>query len=197
MICALISLLCGYIYVIRFDSMRNSYKVVEWANELQSSRTGIWWNIWIFLALPATWLAWSIILYLACAMSLIWRSGTAADADRSPMTPNQALAGRVCLTVLLAIGVVYLILVILTLRHFGDQMDEAWQRRLSGWVGDAQRERATRRDQEPVISRRATRRRQLPGESREPSVEIAYRYRPPPPRPPHIEIPIHTIQMSG
>lgn len=32
MICALISLLCGYIYIIRFDSMRNSYKVVEWAN---------------------------------------------------------------------------------------------------------------------------------------------------------------------
>lgn len=113
------------------------------------------------------------------------------------MTPNQALAGRVCLTVLLAIAVVYLILVILTLRHFGDQMDEAWQRRLSGWVGDAQRERAAQRVQEPVLSRRATR-RQLTGESPEHSVERAYRYYyPPPPRPPHLETPVHTIQMLG
>lgn len=72
-------------------------------------------------------------------MSLIWRGGTAADTNRSPMTQNQALAGRISLTVLLVIGIIYLMLVILTLRHFGDQMDEEWQQRLARWVGDAQR----------------------------------------------------------
>ena len=139
----------------------------------------------------------SIILYITCTMSLIWRGGTAADTNRSPMTQNQALAGRVSLTVLLAIGIIYLILVILTLRHFGDQMDEAWQQRLARWVGDAQRERAAQRVQEPVISRNAAPRRPPPRESPEYIIERRYGHHLPPLRPPHFEAPVEIMEMSG
>ena len=57
--------------------MRKPYKAAEWAQvsiymslparihliffqELQKSRTGIFWNFWVLLAMPAAWLAWQV-----------------------------------------------------------------------------------------------------------------------------------------
>ncbi len=71
------SLLFGCIYIIRFGSMRKTYKAAEWAlvshwlspifydhyilmllQEAQKSKTVIWWNVWVLLAMPAIWLTW-------------------------------------------------------------------------------------------------------------------------------------------
>ncbi len=75
MICALMSLTYGCIYIVRFGTMRSMYRASRWAevslnlmkdyntslNVLQEARktyTVIWWNAWILLAMPAVWLAW-------------------------------------------------------------------------------------------------------------------------------------------
>ena len=78
LICALMSLLYGCIYIIRFGMMRSTCRAAEWAHvsccsqkydyrilhisffpqEAQKTTTSIFWNVWVFLAMPATWLAW-------------------------------------------------------------------------------------------------------------------------------------------
>lgn len=58
MICALMSLLYGCVFIIRFGTMRTAHKAAEWAEEGQQSKTSIFWNVWVLLAMPTTWLAW-------------------------------------------------------------------------------------------------------------------------------------------
>ncbi|KAF9564919.1 hypothetical protein CPC08DRAFT_220150 [Agrocybe pediades] len=84
MICALVSLLFGCMYIIRFGSMRKTYKAAEWALEAKKTKASILWNVWVMLAMPAIWLTWSIILYIACIMSFIWRT---SPQDANPPNP--------------------------------------------------------------------------------------------------------------
>ncbi|KAF8964518.1 hypothetical protein BDZ97DRAFT_1815490 [Flammula alnicola] len=134
MIFALMSLLYGCIYIIRFTTMRKTYKAALWAEEAQRSKTSIWWNVWILLAMPATWLAWSMIAFIICIMSFVWRTGTIDDANRGPMTTSQALAPRITITIILCLGVVYFVLITNTLKRYGDMMDRAWKKKLMGWI---------------------------------------------------------------
>ncbi|PPQ72920.1 hypothetical protein CVT24_000194 [Panaeolus cyanescens] len=134
MICSLMSLMYGCMYIIRFGAMRKTYKVAEWAHEAKQNKTGIWWNVWIMLALPAVWLAWSIILYIVCIMSYVWRTGTDIDTTREPFTASQALAPRIVVSVVLFLGLVYLLKITTTLRRYGAIMDRAWQVRLQDWL---------------------------------------------------------------
>ncbi|KAF9044163.1 hypothetical protein BJ165DRAFT_1479493 [Panaeolus papilionaceus] len=134
MLCSLMSLMYGCMYIIRFGTMRKTYKAAEWAHEAKQTKTGIWWNVWIMLALPAVWLAWSIILYIVCIMSYVWRTGADIDSNREPFTTKQALAPRIVVSVVLFLGLVYLVKIIMTLRRYGDIMDRAWQTRLQSWL---------------------------------------------------------------
>lgn len=134
LVCALMSLLYGCMYIVRFGTMRKTYKAAEWATEAQKSRTGIFWNVWVLLAMPAAWLAWSMILYLACIMSFVWRTGTTEDANIVPLTPSEARVPRALITFVLALGVIYFFLIAATFRRYGDNMDRAWQQRIIGWT---------------------------------------------------------------
>ena len=70
-------------YIVRFESMRKTYKAAEWAlvgyldviallgrtNDLfrhfqvaQKSKTVIWWNVWVLLAMPVVWLTWYVYI---------------------------------------------------------------------------------------------------------------------------------------
>ncbi|KAJ4482505.1 hypothetical protein J3R30DRAFT_2182311 [Lentinula aciculospora] len=71
-ICAGISLLCGSFCVLQFGSMRKMPKAAEWIREAHKSNQLVWWNCWIMLAMPATWLAWSVFLLFASIMSYTW-----------------------------------------------------------------------------------------------------------------------------
>jgi len=73
-------------------------------------------------------------MYIVCIMSFIWRTGTTDDADRGPMTPKEALTFRILLTVVLSLGLLYFVLIASTLRKYGEMMDQAWHRRIIGWV---------------------------------------------------------------
>ncbi|PPQ74666.1 hypothetical protein CVT24_003823 [Panaeolus cyanescens] len=134
MICGLMSLLFGCMYIIRFGTMRKAYKAAEWAQEAQQTQTGIVWNVWIMLAMPAVWLAWSMISYIICIMAYVWRTGTTADDGREIMSSNAALAPRIVVSCVLCLGLIYFILIASTLRRYGDLMDQAWHRRIQGWV---------------------------------------------------------------
>ncbi|CAA7270549.1 unnamed protein product [Cyclocybe aegerita] len=136
MMCALMSLIYGCIYIIRFGAVRKAYKAAEWAHEAQKTKTGILWNVWVLLAMPATWLAWSMILYVVCIMSFVWRTGTIDDAERGLPTYHEVLAPRIVITVVLFFGITYFVLITNTLRRYGESMDRAWQRRIMQWLGD-------------------------------------------------------------
>ncbi|KAG6812216.1 hypothetical protein H0H92_003837 [Tricholoma furcatifolium] len=149
LICALMSLLYGCMYTIRFANMRKTYKAVEWAKAqysplslfvcylinlapqmAQKSKTLIWWNVWVLLALPATWLAWSIILYVACIMTFVWRTGINGANTPYSISRHAELAIRVVISAVLALGVLYLLLIMDTLRRYGESMDEEFRREL-------------------------------------------------------------------
>ncbi|KAF9525924.1 hypothetical protein CPB83DRAFT_507209 [Crepidotus variabilis] len=134
LICALMSLLFGCMYIIRFGGMRKTYKAAEWALEAKKTKTIIWWNVWVLLAMPVVWLTWSIVLYLVCIMSFIWRTSSADSAPPQPLSPGGLLAVRIVLTVVLGLGVVYSVLIILTFRRYGEAMDRQWKERIDGWL---------------------------------------------------------------
>ena len=106
--------------------------------------------------MPATWLGWqvsfeiynekidslnifcsrSMIVYIVCIMSFVWRTGTTDDANRGPMTPEDAIAFRILVSVVLSLGVIYFVLIASTLRKYGKTMDQAWRRRIIAWMND-------------------------------------------------------------
>ena len=77
-----------------------------------------------------------MIQYIVCIMSFVWRTGTTADMDRGTMSPSEARVPRVIVSVVLSLGLIYFGLIASTLRRYGDMMDQAWQRRIMGWMSD-------------------------------------------------------------
>ncbi|KAF8159937.1 hypothetical protein B0H34DRAFT_674211 [Crassisporium funariophilum] len=135
LICALISLLFGCMYIIRFGSMRKTYKAAEWALEAKKTKTVIWWNVWVLLAMPAIWLTWSIILYIACIMAFVWRTG-GKDTTPSELSDKGLLAMRIIITIVLGLGLLYGCLIVSTFRRYGEVMDKAWKSRIDGWIDE-------------------------------------------------------------
>jgi hypothetical protein len=52
------------------------------------------------------------------------------------MSPEDALAFRILVSVVLSLGLIYFVLIASTLRKYGEMMDQAWHRRIIGWVND-------------------------------------------------------------
>ncbi|KAL1728173.1 hypothetical protein EV714DRAFT_215745, partial [Schizophyllum commune] len=127
LICTLMSLLYGCLYTVRFGSMKAMYKASEWAVEAQKTTTNVFWNVWVMLAMPAVWLLWSvasIISFIVSIMAFVWRAGEPADLIASP---SQLLASRVIVSVALALGAVYFLLVVRTFTRYGDRIDRRWR----------------------------------------------------------------------
>ncbi|KAJ7869201.1 hypothetical protein B0H14DRAFT_2346259 [Mycena olivaceomarginata] len=137
LICALMSLLYGCMYIIRFGTMRKMHKASSFATEAQKGTTSIWWNIWVLLAMPAVWLAWSIIMFLTCIMSFIWLSGSSQDSVDLVLSPRAALGPRIALTVVFFLGVIYFGLIVGTFHRYGDPLDREWMRVVNEWMKDA------------------------------------------------------------
>ncbi|KAJ7869191.1 hypothetical protein B0H14DRAFT_2503648 [Mycena olivaceomarginata] len=136
LICALMSLLYGCMYIIRFGTMRKMHKASSLATEAQKGTTSIWWNIWVLLAMPAVWLAWSIIMFLTCIMSFIWLSGSSQDPVDFVLSPRAALGPRIALTVVFFLGVIYFGLIVRTFHRYGDPLDREWMRVVNEWMKD-------------------------------------------------------------
>ncbi|KAJ6457414.1 hypothetical protein C8R47DRAFT_995776 [Mycena vitilis] len=137
LICALMSLLYGCMYIIRFGTMRKMHKASSFANEAQKGTTSIWWNVWVLLAMPAIWLAWSIITFLTCIMSFVWLSGSSQDPLDFALSPRAALGTRIALTVVFSLGVIYFFLIVRTFHRYGDPLDREWMRTVAHWTREA------------------------------------------------------------
>ncbi|KAJ7056079.1 hypothetical protein C8F01DRAFT_376116 [Mycena amicta] len=133
LICALLSVSFASIYVFQFGggAIRKIWKAAKIAEEAQKQEhrisISIIWNTWIFLAVPAIWFAWSIILFLASITIFVWRTYTLSHPFETP-TRTRTIAGAIALSAVLLIGVVCLCGVLWTFRRFGDREDRRWQR---------------------------------------------------------------------
>ncbi|EAU89515.2 hypothetical protein CC1G_07741 [Coprinopsis cinerea okayama7 len=132
LVCALISLMYGCLYVVWFDKMRKPWHASEWAEESRKD-FGVIWNVWVFLAMPAIWLCWSILLFIACIVSYIWRTST-ADIEHPPLTENTLFAARMSMTALLILGFIYGTLSVYTFRRYGEKMDRQWIEGIKSWI---------------------------------------------------------------
>ncbi|KAK7053777.1 hypothetical protein R3P38DRAFT_2852086 [Favolaschia claudopus] len=118
---ALMSLCYGCVYVVRFSTMRSMYRASKFAEEARKTDTFIWWNVWTLLSMPAVFLAWSVIFFIICIMSFVWRTGSALDPEeREPLGPQAILGPRISITVALFLGLLYFALIIGTLRRYGE-----------------------------------------------------------------------------
>ncbi|TFK72082.1 hypothetical protein BDN72DRAFT_731953, partial [Pluteus cervinus] len=118
------SLLYGCMYSIRFYDMRKPHKAAQWAQEAQRKQSHLFWNVWVFLAMPAVWLAWSIVAYIVCVMAYVWRTG---PGNTPPSISQKALLGsRVAISVVMFMGIVYFVFILMTLKRYGDPMDQQW-----------------------------------------------------------------------
>ncbi|KAL1730274.1 hypothetical protein EV714DRAFT_284302 [Schizophyllum commune] len=129
---ALMSLLYGCLYIIRFGTMKRMHKASAWAEEAQKRREAIWWNVWVLLAMPVVWLAWSIILFIFSIMSYAWRTGS-HNTDHSK-SDSATSATRVSMTCMFGLGMTYLIAMSVTFTRYGEVMDDAWKSRLTSMV---------------------------------------------------------------
>ncbi|KAL1746967.1 hypothetical protein HDZ31DRAFT_32949, partial [Schizophyllum fasciatum] len=134
LIAALMSLLYGCLYIIRFGTMKRMHKASAWADEAQKRREAILWNVWVLLAMPVVWLAWSIILFIVSIMSYVWRTNSVSDPEDRTTSKSAALGTRIAITCLLGLGVIYLAAMAKTFARYGDQMDKAWKRQITTMV---------------------------------------------------------------
>ncbi|KAJ6616984.1 hypothetical protein B0H10DRAFT_2386940 [Mycena sp. CBHHK59/15] len=134
LICALMSLLYGCIYIIRFGAMTRMHKASKFAKEAQKDTTSIWWNVWVSLAMrdcgsPFSNVALrSILMFFMSIMSFIWLSGTVDDPVGFKVSSRAALGPCVGLTVIFALGLMYFAFIVKTFHRYGDVLDEEWMR---------------------------------------------------------------------
>ncbi|CCM04950.1 uncharacterized protein FIBRA_07147 [Fibroporia radiculosa] len=130
LIFALMSLSYGCVYIVQFGTMRSMDRASRWAEEAQKSKTAILWNIWVLLATPAIWLAWSMIAFCVSILSYVWRTGSVTDETApSPLTERQAIAVRTAITAVFALGLLKFAMIIHSFRRYhGARRDRRGER---------------------------------------------------------------------
>lgn len=122
LVCALMSLAFGCLFIIRFGTMRSMNRASNWAEEAQKMRTSILWNVWVLLATPVIWLAWSVIAFIISILSYVWRAGATNDPEGGNwprLTPTQALGPRLVITAFVALGLLNFLMILRTFKKYG------------------------------------------------------------------------------
>lgn len=115
LICVLMSLSYGCMYIVRFGMMRNMFHASRWAEEAQKMKTSIWWNVWVLLAMPA-----GYGFVFISILSFTGRTGSVSDpSDRPPLADRAALGPHIAVTCVLLLGLGYMAMIVLTLKTYG------------------------------------------------------------------------------
>ncbi|KAM6497295.1 hypothetical protein JOM56_007768 [Amanita muscaria] len=142
---ALMSLTLGCLYLIRFETMRRTYKAIQWSSDaLKTSRT-ILWNVYNLLALPSAWLAWSLLFFVVCLMSIVWEPIDVNIGSTSGLGPLQ-LASKIAVSALLFVGMVHLSYALVAFAGYGSRLDKKLLKRLQSFSGDFEANSATSSD---------------------------------------------------
>ncbi|KZT13264.1 uncharacterized protein LAESUDRAFT_669722 [Laetiporus sulphureus 93-53] len=116
---ALMSLCYGCVYIVQFGTMRSMDRASRWAEEAQKTKTAILWNIWVMLATPAIWLAWSMIAFCVSIMSYVWRTGSVADENSPPpLGRTQAIGVRTAITAVFVLGLLNFAMIVSTFHSY-------------------------------------------------------------------------------
>ncbi|KIY72501.1 hypothetical protein CYLTODRAFT_417889 [Cylindrobasidium torrendii FP15055 ss-10] len=152
LICALMSLSYGCMYIVRFGTMRSMYRASRWAEEARKTDTLIWWNVWVMLAMPVVWLSWAMIGFLVSILSFVWQTGSTSDPEQRPaLSPTAVLGPRIAVTGVFAIGMMYFVLIVHTLSSYGSH-GELYESMLHPGSPDIRRGREMRRGRGRVES---------------------------------------------
>ncbi|PVG01319.1 hypothetical protein CPB86DRAFT_97461 [Serendipita vermifera] len=120
LISALVSLISGIMFIVQFRTMRYMSRAATWLRAwLQRQIRGeenILWNVWVLLAMPAIWLAYSLTFFFVTLTSFLWTSGTGKHLN--PMSNDEKsaviLVPRILTKILLLLGLIYIALVFKT-----------------------------------------------------------------------------------
>ncbi|TFK70817.1 hypothetical protein BDN72DRAFT_838491 [Pluteus cervinus] len=113
--CALMGLLYGCMYIIRFGSLKRVVEARHWVEKMQREDDHIhrhFWNEWILLAMPAVWLCWSILLFIACILCFVWRANLSQSSDGLTFD----LGAQISVSILVGLGVIYFFAIVWTFR---------------------------------------------------------------------------------
>jgi hypothetical protein len=100
------------------------------------------------------WLAWSMIAFIVAILSYVWRTGATNDPANSVwprLTPQQSLGPRLAITSIVALGLVYFALIVLTFARYAspgpryDVIGMSRKRPSEGAEVNAERGRASQR----------------------------------------------------
>ncbi|TDL21445.1 hypothetical protein BD410DRAFT_306341 [Rickenella mellea] len=116
LIASLWSVIFGCIYVVRFKTMKTREKAKRWAKQVYATKTNIFWNVWVMLALPAVWLGWSITALCIAVLSMMWN--TTSGNGPAPALPHLELASSITVSAFFALGLVYLVCVVCTFQSW-------------------------------------------------------------------------------
>ena len=162
LICALMSLLYGCMYIVRFGTIRQAPKAAAWA-EVSCSRCSLYipvlimptgrpevYNIHLveclgsprnasnlarlvrfyrpsFICAMFLISSRSIILYIACILSFVWRTGTTNNERTYVLSPRAELGIRIAFSAVFGLGVMYFALMIRTFWQYGDTIDKSFK----------------------------------------------------------------------
>ncbi|KAF7327238.1 hypothetical protein MKEN_00301000 [Mycena kentingensis (nom. inval.)] len=125
LVCGLMSLCYGCVYIVRFSTMGSMHRASKFAEEARKTHTLIWWNVWTLLAMPVVFLAWSVICFIVAISAFVWRTapeGDLSDADVPAADPavarEELLVQRVLVSCVLAIGLLYFALIVMSLKRY-------------------------------------------------------------------------------
>lgn len=120
--------------------------------ESEKTSASIFWNVWVMLSMPAVWLGWcvffaqyihrdswydrSMIFYIICIMAFVWQTGTVSQPRDYFSRDLEILIPRIVISCVLALGFVYLTLVVATFSRYSDPMEQAWQARIREWLAE-------------------------------------------------------------
>ena len=76
----------------------------------------------------------SMISYIVCIMTIVWQSGVVGEPDQPSQSFAATLAPRIVVTAFFALGLVYLTLIGLTFKQYGEDMENTWCNRVEKWV---------------------------------------------------------------